>query len=440
MPDSLPQSDGSAKPEVGGNDLELRLHQGRGRPKSITVPGAAKRRKGKTASDFPLWKHPSGRWTKKVCGRQFYFGKVADDPDGRRALDLWLQQKDDLLEGRMPAARMEGVKTLEELGFLFLEAKQAKVDTGELHQSTLNEYRATAGMAVKFLGRHRAASDVGPPDFATLRVKLAKGVGAVRLNKRIQAVRSLFKFGADNDYIKTVVKFGSEFKKVSAKVLRRLRGEKPAKLFTAAEVRALIDAAEQPLRCWVLLGINAGYGQTDLATLPKSAVDLKAGWIQHARPKTGAPRRCKLWPETLAALREALAMRPAPKNAADEGLCFLSIQGNRLVRFVGTAEGRGGWTDTIGKQFAALVKPLGMQQSGRRFYSLRHSFRTAADSLADRGAVDYVMGHLIPEVDMRGRYVHGMPDDERLKAVSSHVRQWLFAGAKRKAVASQEGK
>jgi len=39
---------------------------------------------------------------KRVQGRLYYFGKVANDPKGQAALDLWLAQKDDLLAGYTP--------------------------------------------------------------------------------------------------------------------------------------------------------------------------------------------------------------------------------------------------------------------------------------------------------------------------------------------------
>ena len=58
--------------------------------------------------DFPLL--PLGdpdqpnklRWCKKVRGRLHYFGKVANDPKGERALDVWIRDKDGLIAGRTP--------------------------------------------------------------------------------------------------------------------------------------------------------------------------------------------------------------------------------------------------------------------------------------------------------------------------------------------------
>ena len=47
----------------------------------------------KPRPDFPPFPHATGRWAKKVRGKLHYFGKIADDPKGAAALDLWLEQK-----------------------------------------------------------------------------------------------------------------------------------------------------------------------------------------------------------------------------------------------------------------------------------------------------------------------------------------------------------
>src|SRR3990172_3062182 len=69
-------------------------------PKSTISGSGGKPRKPR--ADFPLFPHGSGRWCKKVRGKFFYFGKVADDPKGEAALELWLSQRDEILAGRKP--------------------------------------------------------------------------------------------------------------------------------------------------------------------------------------------------------------------------------------------------------------------------------------------------------------------------------------------------
>lgn len=58
-------------------------------------------------------------------------------------------------------------------------------------------------------------------------------------------------------------------------------------------------------------------------------------------------------------------------------------------------------------------------------YTLRHVFRTVADAAKDQPAADHIMGQETP--NMAAVYRDRIADD-RLHAVSDHVRKWLFAG------------
>ena len=177
----------------------------------------------------------------------------------------------------------------------------------------------------------------------------------------------------------------------------------------------------------VLLGINCGFGNTDVASLPQSAVELDAGWIDFPRPKTGVERRCPLWPETVDALRAAIVLRPQPKEKADADLCFVTNQGNRWTRVKpGIADSaRFTKVDTVGRRFSALLTKLGINGRYRiGFYVLRHCFETIGGESRDQVAVNAIMGHV--DSTMAGVYRERI-SDERLIAVVDTVHKWLFS-------------
>ncbi len=363
--------------------------------------------------EFPLFAHASGQWAKKIRGKMRYFGLWADPDAG---LTKYLEQKDALHAGRKPRPEA-GAATVKDVANDFLNAKQALVNTGELSPRTWGDYKEVCDMVVAHFGKSRRADDVGPDDFATLRNTVAKKWGPERLgSKLIQYTRSLFKHAFDAELIDRPVRFGPGLKRPSKKVLRLNRAAAGPKLFTAEEVRRLIDAAGVQLRTMLLLGINCGFGNADCGKLPLSALDLDGGMLDFARPKTGIPRRCALWPKTVAALREALAQRPTPKNVEHAGLVFLTRCGAPWAK-----EGN---ANPVGKEFAKLLKALSINgRKGLGFYTLRHAFRTVADGAKDQPAADHIMGHEVAH--MSSVYREGI-SDERLRAVTEHVRRWLW--------------
>jgi integrase len=71
-----------------------------------------------------------------------------------------------------------------------------------------------------------------------------------------------------------------------------------------------------------------------------------------------------------------------------------------------------------------LLRRLGIDgRRGLGFYTLRHVHRTIADEAKDPAACDHIMGHA--RDDMASVYRERI-SDERLKAVSEHVRKWLW--------------
>ena len=81
----------------------------------------------------------------------------------------------------------------------------------------------------------------------------------------IQCVRAVFKHAFDAGLIDTPVRFGPGFKGPSKKTMRLHRARQGPQLFTAEEIRRLLDAAGTSMRAMMLLGINCGFGNSDIA-------------------------------------------------------------------------------------------------------------------------------------------------------------------------------
>jgi integrase len=370
----------------------------------------------KPTPDFPLTAHPAGYWCKKIRGKLHYFGPWSD-PDG--ALAKYNEQKEALHAGKRPRepAEATGGTTVKAVVNAFLNAKQALLESGELSPRTWLDYKEACDTIILAFGKGRLASDLDGDDFAALRKSMAARWGPHRLGNVIQSVRTVFKYAYDAGLLDRPLRYGPDFGRPSKRVLRINKAEQGPRLFTAGEIRAMIGAAAVPLRAMILLATNCGFGNSDCGKLPKTALDLEGGWANFPRPKTGIPRRCPLWPETVAALREAIDRRPAPNDPSHEGLVFITPGGFSYHRDT--------QDNPVGAATARLMKRLGIAngRKGRGFYTMRHVHRTVSDGAKDQPAADLIMGHLV--ASMSAVYRETI-DDARLRAVTDHVRAWLF--------------
>jgi len=370
----------------------------------------AQSKPAKPRPDFPLFPHAAGYWAKKIRGKMHYFGRW-EDPEG--ALTAYLDQADALHAGRLPREEA-GAVTVKALVNAFLAHKEALRDAGELTPRMYQDYHAACELLLKHAGKGRLAVDLAPEDFARLRNKLAKRFGPVTLGNTIQRIRSVFKHAVDAGLIDRPIRFGPGFARPSKKTLRLARAKKGPMMFEAEEVRRILDAAGTPLKAMILLGVNCGFGNADCGQLPLSALDLDRGWVNYPRPKTGIPRRCPLWPETVAAVREALDRRPEPKKPEHAGLAFITKYGGAWAKDIPD--------NPLSKEMRKLLDTLGINGC-RNFYALRHTFETIGGEARDQVVVDAIMGHA--RDDMATTYRERI-SDERLRAVADHVHAWLF--------------
>ncbi len=380
---------------------------------------------------FPLTPHASGKWAKKIRGKLHYFGNWARRLDGvlipiegedgwKPALDEYTKVADALHSGRTP--RKEADKdgfAVKDLCNHFLTSKKRKVDAGEMTSMMFYDYKFATDFLVGHFGGNRLVDDLSAEDFGTLRAAMAKRWGPVRLTNCITRIRSVFKYGFENGHMERPVRYGSEFDKPSASTLRRHKAKQPPKMLEPKEIHTLLASASVQMKAAILVGINCGFGQGDCAELMTANVNLDTGLIDFPRPKTGVARRCPLWPETVEALRAALAGRPKAEKPRDVGRVFLSSTGTMLV----TRTAAGHTVDLLGSPFTELLKAKGIHRTGVGFYTLRHVFETVAGDAKDQVAVDLMMGHLDPS--MAGHYRERI-EDARLRAVVDHVRAWVW--------------
>lgn len=388
-------------------------------------------RPAKPFPKFPLYAHPSGMWAKKIRGKLHYFGRWGKRRDGkmeRVAGDGWKeageayeQQAVALHSGRTPRIHSNEL-TVAQLCNHFLTAKLRKTEAGELSPRTFLEYRQTTDRLITSFGKGRVVSDLAAPDFDGLRSTIAKLWGPVRLANEITRVKAVFKYANDNGLIEAPVRFGSEFRKPSKTTMRKHKATAGKLLFTAGEIHAMLAPAGATMCAAIMLGLNCGLGNADISELQFGNLDLDGGWLDYPRSKTGIGRRCPLWAETVKALREAIAARPAAKDPLDEACVFLTVGGRRFVRLSEKSR-----TDYLSHAFPKLLTSVGVTgRSGLGFYSLRHTLATVGLQAKDRGALKAMMGH--SENDMLSEYDETGPSDERLHAVAEHVRQWWISG------------
>lgn len=385
----------------------------------------------KKPKDCPLFLHGNGQWCKKIKGKQHYFGTELNG-----ALVRWVEEKDYLLAGK-PIPKKDGKPTLEELGNLYHAAGVVKVSSGEMTQRTLDDITKTINRLIGILGAKCKPETLVPLDFAGIKEELFKpveritairgGVKGVSVERRspvtvgndVRRIRGFLLWCSDSKLVPPM-EWGKMFGIITAKQSRMARAKSGRSLLVPADLRKIIDTASVGLKPIILLGINAGMGSTDISNfLLEDLPDLDATevWVDTNRGKTGAPRRFLLWTETREAIKEWIVRRPSPCSDVADRL-FWTSHGQAWVRDS---------MDSISKAFLMTRRAAGAKRG--TFYDLRRAFQTVGAQTLEYRAVSYVMGHIVAEKDMSGRYTVDIPD-KSIRTVCNHVRTWLFGGAK----------
>lgn len=347
--------------------------------------------------DFPLYSHQNGQWAKKIGGKTRFFGSWSD---WRAALAEF--------EATKGVEPMPDVFDLQDLVNLFLRDKKKSAEAGEIKLDTWKEYDRVCMKALVILGKSTPVEELKSAHFRLLREGLADDIKSpVTLKNTIVKLRVLFAWAYEAEYCEKPLRFRDALKRPPKRLLRASRNQASRKLFSQAEVVAMIEAASPWMKAAVYMGINCGIGNRDICNLPWWA--LADGWLDFPRPKSEIKRRCFLWPETAAAIEAWRRIAP------ESQWVFCGERGQQL--------GQGTSNNTpVAHKFKTLLESCKIEANGRGFYTLRHTYRTVADGAKDLVAVRYTMGHADHSIDDEYREII---EDDRLVAVAEHVRAWL---------------
>lgn len=180
----------------------------------------------------------------------------------------------------------------------------------------------------------------------------------------------------------------------------RFNHSAPAKIevFELAEVRGMLascDGFSERTKLYLLLMLNCGMYQNDIAELRSDEVDWKHGTIKRARSKTrerhGPVVTYKLWPETFALLRKHRAdhLRDATEKV---GLALSTDEGNPLVRYW-LEDGKMRRYDAIQSAWTRLGQKMG----GKIRLGMKHLRKTSATLLGSHPHFKFYGNHFLAD-------------------------------------------
>jgi integrase len=162
--------------------------------------------------------------------------------------------------------------------------------------------------------------------------------------------------------------------------------------FTVAEVRQMLTAAEElseRTKLYLLLMLNCGMYQNDIAELRNEEVNWQIGTITRARSKTrerhGQVVTYKLWPETFSLLRKY-------RNRGD--LALTNEEGKPLVRYWLDEEGKLKRYDCVHAAWSKLPPRLGLN---RMRLALKHLRKTASTTLGQHPQYKFYANHFLAD-------------------------------------------
>ncbi|MDP6554764.1 MAG: hypothetical protein QGG71_08860 [Pirellulaceae bacterium] len=193
-------------------------------------------------------------------------------------------------------------KRITELAELWLDGRQRQAKRGDLKLKQWSEDKTQLDTFCNFIRvNYPAVTKVAEIDAGILNVYRAQQWHLVdygkfsktTLRKRLRTVVQWLRWLVDENLL-------ADLPKKLSRYAAGVQLDQPKPVFwTVDEIKLLVKSATERTRLYIMLALNLGYTQIDIATLDESMIDWESGIIERERHKTGVLTKAKLWPSTL---------------------------------------------------------------------------------------------------------------------------------------------
>jgi integrase len=323
------------------------------------------------------YRKADGRYMKIIDGRAYYFGRGNGPGDTKSYREAEQRYLEFIARRAVSAPAVVSMReaTVADVAEKYLQHMVERYERGEISASYCERTKCAVNDFVAGIGGQRRFTEVDElrlEDYksATLRRpasrRTGRAISPATAKGRLDAVKVLYRWAylhrLIDDQPRNLLNY-TRFSLPQPKVA----------VFSLNEVRALWAAAPETVRTYIALGLNCGYGQTDIAELRLEQIDFDHGVIERERTKTGIPSRHALWPVTI----ELLGRHVNEGAPGDRAL--LSQIGQPLVTSA-FVDGKLRHNDAIKCAFWRVLRHVGIN-GGRGFYSLRKTAATEIERI-----------------------------------------------------------
>lgn len=266
---------------------------------------------------------------------------------------------------------IELAKTIKAAKDKFLEYRRAKVQVGERSVAGFDNVRRLIETFAEFIGEASHVDSINSELWQNWYLHIAERIALKKRGKEgwsssygrdlLSISRAFVKWLWEQDILATIPKNldKAEFK-------FEAHTPEVIQTFSKKEIKTLLDNAPAQLKLHLLLMLNCGHTQQDIADLKKSEIDLKAGTIKRRRSKTKSKKNVpvvtyKLWKSTLTELKKHLSDDPV--------YALLTQSGKHWVRTTLRDDGKLSKSDSIDSNFAHLQRKTKITKSLKVFRS-----------------------------------------------------------------------